>query len=85
MLGSVTKWSQKISDINPLANINPILPKINKQAIKTVERWAYKYPESLRNTEKMHWLTFQAMLLRNGDKYTTRRPPKLTYSWNQSL
>ncbi|KAL5620863.1 hypothetical protein FOBRF1_004109 [Fusarium oxysporum] len=75
----------EIQRLDPLEHRGRAMKKFKAEAKKIVLRWAYKFPDVLTSTIKMHWATYYANICRYGAEYTSFSTPRVTYSWMQSL
>lgn len=41
-------------------------------AVQAASRWVYKFPDDLNSAEKIHWVTYNAILRRNGGPFQGR-------------
>ncbi|KPM39609.1 hypothetical protein AK830_g6943 [Neonectria ditissima] len=77
-------WSSQIQAIEPLGESSSARARFNTEATRTAARWSYKYPKDMASIEKMHWVTYQAILVRGGNPFTSKGTG-VTYTWLENL
>ncbi|KAF5586418.1 gtpase slip-gc [Fusarium pseudocircinatum] len=75
----------EIQKLDPLEHRQRAMNRFVAEAKKIVQRWAYKFPDVLTSTIRMHWGTYYANICRYGAEYTSFSTPRVTYNWMKSL
>ncbi|KAM5346358.1 hypothetical protein ACJ41O_009363 [Fusarium nematophilum] len=82
---TLSELAEKVQELDPLAKRKSAMTRFNREALEVVEMWAYKYPNDDTKCDKMHWLTYQANIAREGKRFTSRGTTVITYHWLESL
>jgi hypothetical protein len=74
-----------IQELDPLEHRGRAMKRFLNEAKRIVQRWAYKFPDDINSTVRMHWGTYYANICRYGAEYKSYTSPRVTYNWMNSL
>ncbi|GAB1315716.1 hypothetical protein MFIFM68171_05926 [Madurella fahalii] len=77
--------AQEIRNFRLLRNKDEKLHSCEAVAANAARRWVYKYPENENSTLKMSWVTYQAILKRNGAPFQSAGVGRQHYDFPVSL
>ncbi|KAF5611203.1 GTPase SLIP-GC [Fusarium subglutinans] len=82
---TLSEASDQIKKLDPLERRQHALKNFLEEAPRIVQKWSYKFPDEVNNVERMHWATYAANISRNGTKFRSHAPPRVTYTWMDHL
>ncbi|KAL2135766.1 hypothetical protein VTI74DRAFT_6971 [Chaetomium olivicolor] len=86
MIESVlARGAYKIKQLSPLKNKNEKLASSKSLAAQAVSRWIYKYPDDPNSTKKMSWVTYQAILKKEGGPFQSNGAGRPYYDFPSAL
>lgn len=75
----------EIKRITPIVDKDKKLNSSKKVAVQAASRWALKYPDDPNSVAKMHWLTYQAILGRDGGPFQSAGAGRPYYDFPLAL
>jgi hypothetical protein len=74
-----------VRQLDPFSQIGDGGSACRRVACKAVTRWAVKSPENKKSAALMHWITFDAILKRNGGPFRSKGACKTEYNFPEDL
>ncbi|CZR42561.1 uncharacterized protein FPRO_09864 [Fusarium proliferatum ET1] len=82
---TLSQASDQIKKLDPLERRQHALKNFLEEAPRIVQKWSYKFPDEVNSVERMHWATYAANISRDGAKFRSHAPPRVTYTWMDHL
>jgi len=71
--------------LSPLRNKDEKLASCKSLAVQAASRWVYKYPDDPNSTKKMTWVTYQAILKKDGGPFQSNGAGRPFYDFPLAL
>ena len=74
-----------VKALDPFKQIDESRACCKRVASQAANRWALREPEKKKSTDKMSWITYNAVIKRSGGPYYSRGREKREYDFPQDM
>ncbi|KAK4241501.1 hypothetical protein C8A03DRAFT_30363 [Achaetomium macrosporum] len=85
MAAALTRYEYETRQSSPFRHKEEKLASCKSAAVQAASRWVYKYPDDLNSTKRMSWVTYQAILKRDGGPFQSSGDGRPYYDFPLSL
>lgn len=82
---ALTRSASDIKHMSPIYNKEEKIASCKPIAVQAASRWVYKYPDELNSTKKMTYVTYQAILNKNGGPFQSNGAGRPFYDFPLAL